>query len=172
MTTGLLPLPPPLSPHKLPQQLRRPPPQPPQPSRAPCTSAVCPSPSASVGPGGSCCRRLTGRARPPLLLLLLLLLSAAGLLSRPCEAYPPSLEGPAIPDAVLHRVFPTATPVEFDMGDQGNAGPYLTLVGSYFTNEYGVGSLRCRFRLFEGDVTVCAERTTGGCVSTATDQTR
>ena len=87
-------------------------------------------------------------------------------------AYPPSLEGPVIPRAELNRVYPTSTPVSFEVGADGEAGPMITLVGRYFTEEYGAGSLRCRFNLEEGPVTVCAERVVAGCVSTATDQTR
>lgn len=96
-------------------------------------------------------------------------------LPAPAHAYPPSLAGPVIPRATLDRVFPTSTPVDFEIGSaasQGDAGPMLTLVGAHFTEEYGAGSLRCRFNLEEGPVTVCAERTTAGCVSSATDQTR
>jgi len=88
------------------------------------------------------------------------------------SAYPPSLAGPTILAAQLDRIFPTATPVNFQVGATINAGsgPFLTLVGQNFTEEYGAGSLRCRFLLEEGAVTVCAERITAGCTPTSKDQ--
>lgn len=89
------------------------------------------------------------------------------------SAYPPSLAGPIISPARLDRIFPTVTPVSVELGaTNSGSGPYLTLVGKWFTEEYGAGSLRCKFKLEEGPVTVCAERITGGCTSTASDQTR
>jgi hypothetical protein len=88
-------------------------------------------------------------------------------------AYPPSLAGPTIPPATLHRVFPAVSPVSYEIGkNHSGAGPYLTLVGDYFTEEYGAGTMRCKFHLENGSVTICAERISGGCTSTATDQTR
>ena len=89
------------------------------------------------------------------------------------HAYPPSLAGPTILPAQLDRIFPTATPVNFQRGTSNlGFGPFLTLVGQNFTEEYGAGSLRCRFNLEEGPVTICAERITAGCVPTSTDQLR
>lgn len=108
---------------------------------------------------------------PRFVLLALLLALSAEQWAHLVWAYPPSLEGPVIPRAELNRVFPTSTPVSYEIGADGEAGPIITLVGRYFTEEYGAGSLRCRFHLEEGPVTVCAERIVAGCVPTASDQT-
>jgi hypothetical protein len=88
------------------------------------------------------------------------------------SAYPPSLAGPTILAAQLDRIFPPATSVNFEVGETPDAGsgPFLTLVGQNFTEEYGAGSLRCRFILEESNITVCAERITAGCTATSKDQ--
>ena len=87
--------------------------------------------------------------------------------------YPPSLSGPTILAAKLSRIFPTSAPVNFELGTTNSgSGPFLTLVGQNFTEEYGAGTLRCRFNLEEGPVTICAERISAGCTPTSTDQLR
>ena len=62
------------------------------------------------------------------------------LLSLLVSAGPPDLSGPKIPRAELHAIRPQSVPVTVDGGTTE-----LTLSGKYFTEEFGLGVLRCRF---------------------------
>ena len=80
------------------------------------------------------------------------------------DSGPPDLSGPKIPRAELHEIYPEHGPVGHQIK--------ITLSGKYFTEEYGVGVLRCKFKYSSGrsepleEVTL-ARRTTGGCIVTA-----
>eukprot|EP00943_MAST-04B_sp_MAST-4B-sp1_P006919 g6919.t1 len=77
---------------------------------------------------------------------------------------PPDLTGPKLARAELHGIYPEHGPVGHDIK--------ITLSGKYFTEEYGIGVLRCKFKYLSNatnprEVVTLARRTTGGCVVTA-----
>ncbi len=99
-----------------------------------------------------------------LLFLFVVFSIAIHLIVHVVNAGPPDLTGPKIPRAELHGIYPEHGPVGHDIK--------ITLSGKYFTQEYGVGVLRCKFKYLSNqsnirEVVALARRTTGGCIVTS-----
>lgn len=113
------------------------------------------------GPRSSPCPQARWLQRTARLLLVLPLLVAW----RPpaASALPPRLEDPQFPVATVSHIEPT-------YGEVNAVNFTVTFIGTGFTEEYGAGSLRCRFHLLSGPVTVCAHRDLDGCVPSTDGQ--
>ena len=96
---------------------------------------------------------------------MIIFFSVLALLASFAASGPPDLSGPVVPRAEIYGIFPDSAPVGGSYLTTIGEAVRITVSGKYLTEEYGVGTLRCKFTFPapKASHVVLARRTTGGC---------